>query len=91
MDCNPQVLVTLGPEARRVEWFFCLREVIKDIFKGCLHHYQVACEFRRVACDERRPVVAHEISLMTGAIALLGHANVRYHINRRFVMKRELI
>lgn len=86
--CNPQVLEALRPEARRVD--FRLREVSKDILRAASIITKSLVNLDKVAREEHNPVVAQEVNLINGAMALLGHANVRNNINRRFVMKREL-
>ncbi|MPC97140.1 hypothetical protein E2C01_092434 [Portunus trituberculatus] len=44
----------------------------------------------KVAQDVGNPVVAQEVGKINGALALLGHANHRTNLVRRFIMRREI-
>ena len=43
-----------------------------------------------LAEQEGNSKVAHEVSMLIGALALLGNANHRNNLIRRFVMKRKI-
>ena len=44
----------------------------------------------KVVQDEDHPVVAREVGMINGALALLGNANYKNNLARRFVMKWEI-
>ena len=88
VDCNPQVLEALRADAKKAD--FRLKDVNKDIQRAATIIVKSLLRLDNVAQDEENPVVAQEVSLLNGAVALLGNANHKNNIARRFVMKREL-
>lgn len=86
--CNPQVLEALRADAKKAD--FRLKDVNKDIQRAATIIVKSLLRLDKVAQDEGNTVVAHEVSLLNGALALLGNANHKNNIARRFVMKREL-
>ncbi|MPC70984.1 hypothetical protein E2C01_065251 [Portunus trituberculatus] len=88
VECNPQLLEALKLDTRKTD--FCLREVNKDILRAStiITKYLVALE--DLAEQEDNSKVAHEVSMINGALALLGNANHRNNLVRCFVMKREI-
>ena len=88
VDCNPQVLDALKPDARRTD--FRLKEVNKDILRASTIITKSLLALDDIAEQEGSAKVAHEVSMLNGALALLGNANHRNNLARRSVMKREI-
>lgn len=88
VDCNPQVLEALRTDAKKAD--FRLKDVNKDIQRAAAIMVKSLLRLDKVAQDEGNSAVAREVSLLNGALALLGNANHKNNIARRFVMKREL-
>lgn len=88
VECNPEVLEALKGEAKKTD--FRLKEVNKDILKAATIITKSLLVLDKVAQDEGHPVVAHEMGMINGALALLGNANYRNNLVRRFILKREL-
>ena len=88
VDCNPQVLEALKLDARRTD--FRLKEVNKDILRASTIIMKSLVALDDIAEQEGNAKVAHEVSLLNGALALLGNANHRNNLARRSVMKREI-
>ncbi|XP_045133115.1 uncharacterized protein LOC123517182 [Portunus trituberculatus] len=84
VDCNPQVLEALRTDAKKAN--FRLKDVNKDIQRAATIIVKSLLRLDKVVQDEGHSVLAHEVGLLNGALALLGNANIA----RRFVMKREL-
>ncbi|XP_050706773.1 uncharacterized protein LOC126992160 [Eriocheir sinensis] len=87
VDCNSQVLDALKADAKKGD--FRMKEVSKDIIKAATILTKSLTVLDRIAQDGR-PDVAHEVGMLNGALALLGHANHRNNLTRRFVIKREI-
>ena len=88
MDCNTQVLEGLKLDARRTD--FRLKEVTKDVLRASTIITKSLVALDGLAEQEGNSKVAHEVSMLNGALALLGNANHRTNLVRRFVMKREI-
>lgn len=88
VDCNPQVLEALRMDAKKAD--FRLKDVNKDIQRAATIIVKSLLRLDKVAQDEGNSVVAQEVSLLSGALAMLGNKNHKNNIARRFVMKREL-
>lgn len=88
VDCNPQVLEALKHDARKTD--FRMREVNKDILRASTILTKSLVALDEVAEQEGNTKVAHEVSMVNAALALLGNANHRNNLARRFVMKREI-
>ena len=88
VDCNKQVLDALPAEARKAD--FRLREVGKDITKAATIVVKSLTVLDKVANEEENPVVAQEVAMLNGALALLGNAHYRNNLTRRHVIKRDI-
>lgn len=88
VDCNRQVLDALPAEARKTD--FRLSEVGKDITKAATIIVKSLTVLDKVASDEDQPVVAKEVAMLNGALALLGNANYRNNVARRHVIKKDI-
>lgn len=88
VDCNPQVLEALRTDAKKAD--FRLKDVNKDIQRSATIILKSLLRLDKMAQDEGNAAIAQEVSLLNGALALLGNANHKNNIARRFVMKREL-
>lgn len=87
VECNKQVWDALKPDARKAD--FRMKEVSKDIVKAATILTKSLTVLDKVT-QEGCPEVANEIHLLNGALALLGHANHRNNLTRRFIIKREI-
>ena len=67
-----------------------MKEANKDILRAATILVKSLLVLDRVASDDGNSVVAHEVGMVNGALALLGNANHRNNLARRFVMKREI-
>lgn len=88
VECNPQVLEALKTDARKND--FRLKEVNKDILRASTIITKSLVALDDLAEREGNAKVAHEVSMLNGALALLGNANHRNNLARRSVMKREI-
>lgn len=88
VECNPQILGALKTDAKKAD--FRLKEISADIFKAGTIITKSLLALDKVAQDDGHPVVAQEVSMINGALVLLGHANHRTNLARRFIMKREI-
>lgn len=88
VDCNKQVLDALPAEARKAD--FRLRDVGKDITKAATIVVKSLTVLDKVANEEENPVVAQEVAMLNGALALLGNAHYRNNLTRRHVIKRDI-
>lgn len=88
VECNPQVLEALKQDARKTD--YRLKEVNKDILRASTIITKSLVALDDLAEQEGNAMVAHEVSMLNGALALLGNANHRNNLVRRFVMKREI-
>lgn len=67
-----------------------MKEVNKNILRAATIITKSLLVLDKLAQDEEHPVVAQELAMINGALALLGNANFRNNLARWFVMKREL-
>lgn len=44
----------------------------------------------KVARDEEHQIIANEVAMLNGALALLGNAHYRNNLNRRHIIKRDI-
>lgn len=88
VECNPQVLGALKPDARKAD--FRMKEVSKDITKAGAILVKSLSELDKVAQKERLPEVANEVGKLNGVLALLGHANYKNNLARRFNVKCDI-
>ena len=88
VDCNQQVLDALPAEARKTD--FRLREVGKDITKAATIVVKSLTVLDKVASDEEQQVVAKEVAMLNGALALLANANHRNNVARRHIIKKDI-
>ena len=88
VDCNSQILGALKTDAKRADGR--LRDVSADILKAGTILTKSLLILDKVAQEEDNPVVAQEVGLLNGVLALLGHANHRTNLARRFIMRREI-
>lgn len=88
VECNEQILEALKSDAKRSD--FRMKEVGKDILRAATIIVKSLSVLDRVAQDEGNSVVAHEVGMVNGALALLGHANYKNNLARRFNIKREI-
>lgn len=88
VECNPQILGALKTDARKAD--SRLKEVSADIISAGSIITKSLLVLDKVAQDVGNPVVAQEVGKINGALALLGHANHKTNLARRFVMKREI-
>ncbi|MPC71047.1 hypothetical protein E2C01_065315 [Portunus trituberculatus] len=88
VECNSQVLEALKLDGRKID--FRLREVNKDILWASTIITKFLVALDDLAEQEANSKVAHEVSMINGALALLGNANHRNNLVRRFVMKLEI-
>lgn len=88
VDCNPQVLEALRKDAKRAD--FRLKDVNKDIQRAATIIVKSLLVLDKVAQDECNTVISQEVGMINGALALLGNANHKNNLARRFIMKREL-
>lgn len=88
VECNVQILEALKQDARKAD--LRMKEVNKDILKAATIIIRSITVLDKVAQDEGNAVVAHEVGMINGALALLGHANYRNNLVRRFNIKREI-
>ncbi|XP_076066123.1 uncharacterized protein LOC143039747 [Oratosquilla oratoria] len=88
VECNMQILEALKQDAKKAD--VRMKEVNKDITKATSIIIKSLLVLDKVAQDEGNAVVAHEVGMINGALALLGHANYRNRLVRRFNIKREI-
>ncbi|XP_076039215.1 uncharacterized protein LOC143024302 [Oratosquilla oratoria] len=88
VECNMQILEALKQDAKKAD--LRMKEVNKDITKAASIIIKSLSVLDKVAQDEGNAVVAHEVGMINGALALLGHANYRNNLVRRFNIKREI-
>ena len=70
VECNVQVLDALITEAKKSD--FCLKEVSKDITKAANMLVQSRTILDKLAQDDKNSVLAQEVTMLNGALALLG-------------------
>ena len=84
MDCNLQVLVAFKLDARQTD--FHLKEVNKDFLRASTSITKSVMALDDLAQQEGNDMVAHEVSMLNGVLALLGNASHMIFLARRFVM-----
>ena len=88
VDCNSQVLDALPAEAKKAD--FRLREVGKDVTKAATIIVKSLTVLDKVARDEEHQIIANEVAMLNGALALLGNAHYRNNLTRRHIIKRDI-
>lgn len=88
VECNPQIWDALRGEAKRND--FRLKDVSKDILGASTIITKSMLVLDKVAEHTQNPIVAQEVGLINGALALLGNANYKNNLARRAVLKREI-
>lgn len=88
VECNSQVLDALPTEAKKAD--FRLKEIGKDITKAATIMVKSLTVLDKFANEEPNQVIGHEVAMLNGALGLLGHANFKLNMNRRFFLKREI-
>ncbi|XP_071532017.1 uncharacterized protein [Panulirus ornatus] len=87
VDCNLQVLDALKTDAKKAD---CrLKDVGKDIITAATILTKSLTVLDKIA-QTSQPDVAQEVGMLNGALALLGHANHKNNLARRFIIKREI-
>ncbi|XP_071522297.1 uncharacterized protein [Panulirus ornatus] len=87
VDCNLQVLGALNTDAKKAD--FRLKDVGKDIIMAATILTKSLTVLDKIA-QTSQPDVAQEVGMLNGALALLGHANHKNNLARRFIIKREI-
>lgn len=87
VECNSQVLDALKTEAKKAD--SRMKDVGKDIITAATIMIKSLMALDKVALDGN-PDVAHEVGMLNGALALLGNANHKNNLTRRFIIKREI-
>ena len=88
VECNAQILEALKVEAKKAD--FRMKDVSKDILKAATIIIKSLTALDKIAQDDGHEGVAHEVDMISGALALLGNANHRNNLTRRFIIKREI-
>ncbi len=88
VECNLQILGALKTDAKKAD--FRLKDVSGDILKAGTILTRSLLALDVVAQESDHPAVVQEVGMINGALALLGHANHRLNLARRFLMKREI-
>ncbi|KAK3869864.1 hypothetical protein Pcinc_001666 [Petrolisthes cinctipes] len=83
VECNAQILEALKTEARKAD--FRLKEVSKDVIKAATIIVKSLMVLDKVAQEEGNSVLANEVGMINGALALFGNANYRNNLTRRFI------
>ncbi|MPC71410.1 hypothetical protein E2C01_065687 [Portunus trituberculatus] len=85
VECNVQILEALKQDARKAD--LRMKDVNKDILKAATIIIKSLSVLDKVAQDESNAVVAHEVGMINGALALLGQANysnIKREINQKY-------
>ncbi|MPC35589.1 hypothetical protein E2C01_029014 [Portunus trituberculatus] len=88
VDCNPVVLDALRCDAKKTDHH--LQDVSKDILQAAIIVTKSLLVLDKVAQDGGLPEVARAVCVLNGALALLGNANYKSNLARRFAMKHEI-
>lgn len=88
VECNPEVLDALRTDAKKTD--HRLMEVNQDILRAATIVTKSLLALDKVAQVDDLSEVAREVDNLNGALALLGTANYKNNLARRFVMKREI-
>ncbi|XP_071539209.1 LOW QUALITY PROTEIN: uncharacterized protein [Panulirus ornatus] len=86
VDCNLQVLDALKSDAKKAD--FRLKDVGRDIITAATI-LTVTHSVDKIA-QTSQPDAAQEVGMLNGAQALLGHANHKNNLARRFIIKCEI-
>ncbi|XP_045104750.1 uncharacterized protein LOC123500137 [Portunus trituberculatus] len=87
VDCNSQVLDALKTDAKKAD--FRMKDVGKDIIKAATILTKSLMMLEKIV-QTGQPDVAHEVGMLNGDLALLGNANHKINLARRFIIKREI-
>lgn len=87
VDCNSQVLDALKTDAKKTD--FRLKDVGKDITTAATLLTKSLTVLDKIAQTGQQDV-AQEVGMLNGALALLGHANHKNNLARRFIIKHEI-
>lgn len=88
VECNSQVLEALPTEAKKAD--FRLKDVSKDLTKAATIIVKSLTVLDKFANEGENQVIGHEVAMLNGALGLLGHANFKNNMNRRYFIKREI-
>ena len=88
VECNQQILGALKTDARRTD--ARLKDVSSDIVSAGSLLTKSLVVLDRFVQEQGNSVIAQEVGKLNGVLALLGHANHKTNLARRFVMKREI-
>ncbi|MPC71980.1 hypothetical protein E2C01_066272 [Portunus trituberculatus] len=88
VECNPQISGALKTDARKAD--ARLKEVSGDILTASTIITKSLLALDKVAQEVGNPVVVQEVNRINGALHMLGHANYRTNLARRFILKREI-
>ncbi|MPC81825.1 hypothetical protein E2C01_076460 [Portunus trituberculatus] len=88
VDCNPEVLDALKSGKKKMD--HRLQDVSKDILWAATIVTKSLLALDKVAQDEDLPQVAREVGVLNEALALLGNANYKNNLARRFTMKSKI-
>ena len=84
VECNTQML-----DALKAKVDFSMKEVSKDIIKAATLVTKSLMVLDKITQDGH-PDVAHKVCMLNGALALVGNANHRNNLTRRFIIKHEI-
>ncbi|MPC83134.1 hypothetical protein E2C01_077827 [Portunus trituberculatus] len=84
--CNAQIFDALTIKAKKTD--SSTKEVSKDILMAATIIIKSLTVLDKIAQDEGHAGVAQEVGMINGALALLGNANHRNNLARRFIIKR---
>ena len=84
MDFNLQVLVAFTLDARQT--VFHLKEVNNDFLRASTSFTKSVMALDDLAQQEGNDMVAHDVSMLNGVLALLGNASHMIFLARCFVM-----
>ncbi|XP_063886249.1 uncharacterized protein LOC135114290 [Scylla paramamosain] len=87
VDCNSQVLDARKTDAKKAD--FRLKDVGKDIIKAATILTKSLTVLDKITLTGQ-PDVAQEVGMLTGALALLGHANHKNNLVHQFILKHKI-
>ena len=88
VECNPEILEALCDKAKKAD--SSLNSVNEDIVKAAIIIVKSLLTLDKVVQDEGNPILAHTLGIINGALALLGNANHKNNLVRRFLIRREI-
>ena len=88
VECNPLISGALKPDTRKAD--ARLKEVSGGILMASTIITNSLLALDMLAQEVGNSVVVQEIGRINGALAMLGRANYRTNLARRFIMKREI-